>query len=446
MINKKDQQLAFPELAEWVIARTRKAGANDCRVSLSKRRLVEINYRDHKPDVIKEATTQSLYLDVFVNNRHAGQSTPDFRQSTLEGFINDVVESAGIMEEDPFRTLPDPKYYEGKIITDLQLSDPGYNQMTPENRHTMAKTVEDACLSRGGDKVISVETGENDEFSEEYIKSSNGFEGSTKSTYYRVSASMTAQDKGDRHPESYSYAACRYMSDLPSLQEVGTEAAARTLDLMGCKKIPTVTLPIIIENRGASRVLSGLLSPMSGSSIQQKRSFLADKKGKPIGSKLLTIKDDPFLPRGLGSKYYDGDGFPARKRDLLTEGAVNEFLIDWYYSRKLGWEPTSGSISNLIVPPGTRSVEEIIKDLKRCILITGFIGGNSNSTTGDFSVGIIGKMFEKGQFVQNVAEMNIADNHLNFWNKLVEVADDPWIYSQARLPSLVIDNVVVAGI
>jgi PmbA protein len=185
---------------------------------------------------------------------------------------------------------------------------------------------------------------------------------------------------------------------------------------------------------------------MSGSSIQQKRSFLADKKGKNIGSKLFTIKDDPFLPRGLGSRYYDGDGFPAKKRDLLTEGTVNEFLIDWYYSRKLGWEPTSGSISNLIIPPGTRSVEEIIKDLKRCILITGFIGGNSNSTTGDFSVGIIGKMFVKGQFVQNVAEMNIADNHLNFWNKLVEVANDPWIYSQARLPSLVFDNVVVSGI
>jgi predicted Zn-dependent protease len=61
-------------------------------------------------------------------------------------------------------------------------------------------------------------------------------------------------------------------------------------------------------------------------------------------------------------------------------------------------------------------------------------------------VGIIGKLFEKGSFVQNVAEMNIADNHLKFWNKLVEVANDPWIYSQERLPSLVFDDVVVAGI
>jgi PmbA protein len=428
MKNKKDTQINFRELADWVVAQTMKAGTNDCRVSLSKRRLVEINYRDRKPEVIKEATTQNLYLEVFINNRSASQATPDLRQSTLPGFITGVIESAKIMEEDPFRTLPDPKYYEGRTTADLQLSDPDYNQLTPEGRHQMVKIVEEACLQKGGDKVISVEAGEYDETYEEFIKTSNGFEGSSKS------------------PQDYNYIGCRYRSDIPPLEEIGTVAAERTLDLMGGKKIATTKLPVILENRGAARVLGGLLDPMSAGSIQQKRSFLADKKGQKIGSKLFTLYDDPFITRGLGSKYYDGDGFPARKRDIFKEGVVNEFLIDWYYSRKLGWEPTSGSISNIIIPPGTRSVEEIIKDLGRCIYITGYIGGNSNSTTGDFSVGIIGKLYENGQFVQNVAEMNIADNHLNFWNKLVEVANDPWKYSQAVMPSLVFDDVVVAGI
>jgi PmbA protein len=442
----KDQQTDFRELADWVISQTTKAGAQNCRVNLSKRRIVEINYRDRKPEVVKEATTQNLYLEVFTNNRYAAQATPDFRKSTLEGFITGVVGSAGIMEEDPYRTLPDPKYYEGRSTVDLQVYDPDYNLMTPESRHTMAKAVEAACLQEGGEKVISVEAGEYDESYEEFIKTSNGFEGAIQNTYCQVGASMTAQDEGDRRPAGYNYIGCRFGSDLPPLEAVGIEAARRTIDLMGGKKIATTKLPIIIENRGAARVLGGLFDPMSAGSIQQKRSFLADKKGKTIGSKLLTVQDDPFIPRGLGSRYYDSDGFPARNRDLLTEGAVNEFLVDWYYGRKLGWEPTSGSISNIVIPPGSRSVDEIIKDLGRCILITGFIGGNSNSTTGDFSVGVIGKLYDKGQFVQNVAEMNIADNHLNFWNKLVELGNDPWIYSQIRLPSMVFDGVVVAGI
>lgn len=443
---KKDQQQEFRDLAGWVIDQAKQSGANDCKVSISKRRFVEINYRDRKPEVIKEATTQGLYLEVYINNRFAGRSTPDFRKSTLSGFITDLMDNANIMEEDPFRMLPDPKYYAGRASQDLQLADPKQAELTPEERHTMAKAVEDACLQQGGDKVISVEAGEYDETYEEFVQTSNGFEGSVRTTETWAGASMTAQDEGDRRPAGYHWVGCRYRNDLPALQEVGKTAAKRTLDLMGGKKLPTETLPVILENRGAARVLNGLFSPLSGGSIQQKRSFLADKKGQVFASKLLTVQDDPFLPRALGSKLYDSDGFPARKRDLISEGKVNEFLIDWYYSRKLGWEPTSGSISNLIIPPGTRSVDEIIKDLGRCILITDYIGGNSNSTTGDFSVGIIGKLFDKGQFVENVAEMNIADNHLKFWNKLVEVANDPWIYSQARFPSLVIEGVVVAGI
>ena len=86
-----------------------------------------------------------------------------------------------------------------------------------------------------------------------------------------------------------------------------------------------------------------------------------------------------------------------------------------------------------------------MKDLGRGVLINGFIGGNSNSNTGDFSIGITGHLFNNGEIVQAIAEMNIADNHLQFWNKLSEVGNDPWIYGNWQMPSLVFDDVVVSG-
>ena len=446
MKSYRDQQQEFRELTDWVIDQAKAGGAKDCKVGITRTRFVEINYRDRKPETIKEATTQSLNLNIYINNRFAGQSTPDFRKSSLSGFISDVIDNANLVEEDPYRTLPDPSYYNGRNTADLQLADPNQGELTPEQRHTMAKTVEEACLKQGGSKVISVEAGEYDETYEEYVKTSNGFEGTMRTTDTWTGASITLQDEGDRRPNAGYWVGCRYRSDLPSLDEVGIIAANRALNLLGAKKIPTETLPVIIENQVVGNVLGNLLNPLSAGSIQQKRSFLADKKGQSIGSKLLTVQDDPYRVRGLGSRYYDGDGFPARKRDIIKEGVVNEFLVDWYYSRKLGWEPTSGSITNVIVPPGTRGVQEIIKDLGRCILITGFIGGNSNSTTGDFSIGIIGKLFDQGEFVQNVAEMNMAGNHLTFWNKLIELGNDPFKYSQLMSPSLVFDEVVIAGI
>lgn len=443
---KKEKQLSFPELAEWVLDRTLKAGARDCRISLSRRRFVEINYRERKTDTLKEATIRDLNLEVYVDNRYANQSTPDIRLSSLESFITGLIESARVMEEDPFRSLPDPVYYSGRAEADLQKTDPGYDQLSPEERHSIIHKAENACTVKGGDKVISVEAGEYDEKFEEYVRTSNGFEASSHGTAFQLGASMYGQDEGDRRPNGYQYSVATHLADLTAPEQIGTEAAIRTLDLFGAKKIQTTNLPVIIENRAVEVILGFLLSPLSGRNIQQKRSCLADKKGQKIGSKLFTLADDPFISRGLGSRLYDSDGFPTKKRNIFTEGILNDFLIDWYYSRKLECEPTSGSYTNIIIPPGGRNLETIIKDLPKCLLITDFIGGNSNSTTGDFSIGIFGKMYEKGQFRQNIAEMNIADNHLNFWNKLIEVANDPWVNSSVRVPSLVFENVVVSGI
>ncbi|HLN21635.1 MAG TPA: TldD/PmbA family protein [Bacteroidales bacterium] len=443
---KKEKIMTFPELSEWVINRTLKAGASECKVSLSKSRIVEINYREHKPDVLREATTRNLDLEILFNRKYARQSTPDFRMSTLDTFINDLIENAGIMEEDPYRTLPDPELYSGRSTANLDLTDPGYDKLSAEERHEMAMKAENACFEYGGDKIVSVEAAEYDAKSEEYIRTSNGFEGFTEGTGFQVGASMYAQDSGDRRPTGYAYAYGTHKGDLPSPESIGKEAASRTLDQFGAKKVATMTVPVIVENRIAETILGFLLDPLSGRSIQQKRSFLADKKGQKIGSSLFTVSEDPFIPRGIGSKLYDNDGFPTRKRDLFKEGVLNDFMIDWYYSRKLDCTPTSGSITNILVSPGSQDLQSLIKDLPKCLLITGFIGGNSNSTTGDFSIGISGKLYEKGQFRQNVAEMNIADNHLNFWNKLVAVGNDTWTYSNIRIPSLVFDKIVVSGV
>lgn len=433
-------------LAEWSLKVAKAAGADDARVNISGERFVEISYRERKPETIKEAARKNLYIEIFVNNRYSGQSTSDLRRDPLQTFITNAVATTKLLAEDPDRSLTAPELYEGRKEIDLGLLDQQYTALTPEKRHEIVKQIEDTCLTKGGEKVISVTAAEYDNRNESLKLSSNGFEGATESTVYYAGAEMTVQDEGDRRPNGYNYIVARTQAGLPTPEEIGEGAVKRTMDLLGGKKLPTETLPIIVENRVVPRLMGGLLEAMFGWSIQQKRSFLADKKGQQIASEHFTLIDDPFIKGGLGSRLFDGDGIAARKMIMIEKGVLQEFYIDWYRSRKLGWEPTTGGPSNLIIPPGTRSVSEIMKDLGRGIWITGFIGGNSNSTTGDASVGITGHLFENGKPVQAVAEMNIADNHLKFWQRLSEVANDPWIYSSQRTPSLVFTDVVVSGI
>jgi PmbA protein len=434
------------DLAAVAIKTAKAAGADGCSAEITNDRTVEISYRERKPETIKEASTRDLLVKLYVNGRYSAQGTSDLRPEALKTFISNAVATTRLLAEDPFRTLPDPKYYAGRAELDLGLVDPAHAKLTPADRHEWARALEDAALKRGGDKVISATAQVQDSHAEDVLLTSNGFEGSSESTSYVASVQVTAQDAGDRRPMGYSYRVALSRKDLPPAEGVGIEAAERTLAMFGGRKIKTETLPIIVENRNGGRILGALLQAMIGRQVQQKQSFLADKKGQKIGSELLTLVDDPLLPKGLGSRLFDGDGIAARRRTMIEAGVLKEFYVDWYYSRKLGWEPTTGGPSNLVIPPGKRSVKEIMKGLGRGVLVTDFIGGNANSTTGDASMGIIGTLFDEGEPVQAVAEMNIAGNTVEFWSRLVEVGNDPWPYSSMRLPSLVFKDVVVSGV
>lgn len=124
---------------------------------------------------------------------------------------------------------------------------------------------------------------------------------------------------------------------------------------------------------------------------------------------------------------------------------LRQYYIDDYYGKKLGMEPTAGSPSNVVFELGTKSLEEMVKDIKRGILVNDFIGGNSNPTTGDFSYGILGLLIENGAVTRPVNEMNISGNAMDLWAGLVAVGNDPDPYDSVRSPSMLFEGVHFSG-
>ena len=107
--------------------------------------------------------------------------------------------------------------------------------------------------------------------------------------------------------------------------------------------------------------------------------------------------------------------------------------------------PTTGGSSNLIVAPGTRDLDAIVRDVDRAYLVTGWLGGNSDATTGDFSLGLRGHVVERGAIGAPVKEMNITGNLLTLFRGLIEVGSDPYPHSSLRAPTLVFDDVQFSG-
>ena len=86
------------------------------------------------------------------------------------------------------------------------------------------------------------------------------------------------------------------------------------------------------------------------------------------------------------------------------------YLLNLYNARRLNTTPTMGGSSNICIEPSAHSPMDLIRDLPKCIVVEGFLGGNANPITGDFSYGITGRYFEKGEFIQGISEMNISGN------------------------------------
>jgi PmbA protein len=433
------------ELAHWVAQAAKAAGADDAKVDITNSRQVEVEFRDGQLDNLKESTQNSLNLNIYADNKYTGHSTNDLRKDSLGRFVRDAVAMTKFLSEDLFRQLPDPKYYRGMSEVQLDLIDPAYGDVTADQRVAVAKELYELVASKS-DKIISSTAGYYDSFSESVKVHTNGFEGLTAGTSFSVGAEVTIDDGSGGRPSDWDYATCRHRSDLPQAATQAAAAVERALAQIGQTKIESGVRDMVIHNRSAWRPIVSIQGPMGGRAIQQKRSFLDGMVGKKVGSELMTFVDDPFIPRGHNSRHYDDEGMSTRKRTLVDKGVLTEYLIDCYYGRKLEMDPTGGSVSNLVIPPGDKSLEEMIASVENGILVNSFNGGNSNGTTGDYSWGISGMLIENGKIIKPVNEMNISGNLIELWSNLVAVGNDPYPYSSLRRPSLHFANVEFSGI
>lgn len=432
------------DLAQHVIERARHHGADEVDVVVSRGSHVSVNRRDREVEQATEATTQDLVLSITRDQRYTSNSTNDLRPEALDAFIERCVQLSEYLEPDPYRGQADPELCgRGVSEEELDQDDPTWRSYTAADRAAQAEALEEAILAAAPAGMASAAAYVADGRSEVVQVLTNGFADRTAGAWFSAGGSMTLAE-GDKRPESGAYFAARHLADLPSAEAVAREVVDRTTQRLGSRPASSGTYPMLLENRMAGRLLGVLGGPLSGGALHQGRSCLAGKLGEPIASPVLTLHDDPTIPRGLGSQPWMSDCLIARPRPVIEAGVLRSYNIGVYYGRKLDMAPTGGT-SNWVVQPGTRSFAEMAAELDRAIFVTGFLGGNSNSSTGDFSFGIRGLLLERGEVVQSLSEMNVSGNILDLLGSLVEVGNDVWTWSSVRSPTLRFRDVQFSG-
>ncbi|MFT3767371.1 MAG: metallopeptidase TldD-related protein [Minicystis sp.] len=447
---------ALTDLAADVVERARKGGADVAEAIARSGSELSTKVRLGEPELVQEAAYRGLGMRVIKNKRVALTSTSDLTPKGIERFVADALELVEISQEDPFAGPADPNLILKGSYPDLDLYDPKGGEISAAEAIALAKRGEQAA--RDFDPRITNSDGST--FSRTAgafaLVLSGGFRGGYAGSYGSLVVTPVADDEGGKKRRGYHWTAKRFLADLDAPEEVGREAARRTLRKLGARKVPTCEAPVVFDPDAARAILGMMAGCISGGAIWRKSSYLVGREGTRVASDLVTIVDDPLVPRAPGSRPFDGEGLLARKNLVVENGILKTYLCDSYSARKLGRASTGNasrgsgggvgpSSTNFLLLPTSTKAADIVASTKRGLYVTDMMGFGFNAVTGDFSRGASGFWIEDGKLAFPVSEITISLNVDQLWQRIDAVGDDLDQRTATAAPTFRVSAMTIAG-
>jgi len=440
-------------LTERLLQAAQRAGAEAADAIAVAGNSLSIEVRAGALEQAERAEGVDIGLRVLMGRRQACVSSSDTRDETLRTMAERAVAMAREAPEDPYCGLAEPD----QLARDwdagaLDLVDAG---PAPEAADLQRAALEAEAAALAVPGVTKMDAaGATWSSSRIQLAASNGFSGGYGRTSQGIQAVAICGD-GLGMERDYAFESRVHGADLPPAEEVGRRAGTRTAARAGARKPPTGSYPVIYDERVAASLLGHLVSAVNGSMIARGSSWLKDALEQPVLPDGLDLVEDPARPRIAGSRPFDGEGLPTRRRALVADGVLTGWVLDLATGRKLGFAstgnasrgtggPPSPGVSNLALTQGSATRDALMAEMGTGLLVTSLIGSSINPTTGDYSRGASGFWVENGQIVRPVNECTIAGN-LREMLRTLRPANDARPHLSRVVPSLLVEGLVIAG-
>lgn len=165
-------------------------------------------------------------------------------------------------------------------------------------------------------------------------------------------------------------------------------------------------------------------------------------RGERIGTDLVNIAEDPTIEGSYGFYLYDEEGVKARKRMLIKEGKINEFLSNRETAFVLGGHSNGAAraigynrepivrMANSYFCEGDYTKDELIEETQRGIVIESFNEWNIDDTR--FNQRYIGReayLVERGEITTPVRRPVLELTTPGFYSSVEAVAREITLYA-----------------
>lgn len=442
-ITAEQQRLAG--LVSDMLADAHRLGASAAEVAVSRDVGLQVQVRGGDVETVEFNRDGGFGITVYFDRRKASVSSTDTRPEALLLAVRKACEIARHTAADPYAGLPDADRLASQF-PDLSLDHPF--GLTAEEAIALALRCEAAGLASHPQVKKTDSVSFSSHRGVRFYGNSLGFLAGVPSSRHSLSATMIAEDSRGMQRDWW-YTVARDPAELLSAEAVGRRAAERAARRLGARRMRTGAMPVILAPEVARGFLGHLLSAIRGGNLYRKASFLCDSLGQDVLPNWLSLREQPHVPKALGSGTFDDEGVATYEHDIVRDGVLQCYVLSCYSARRLGLQSTgnAGGVHNIAVQSSQplRTPEALAKEMHEGVLITSVMGQGVNLVTGDYSRGASGFYVANGEIQYPVEEITIAGQLPQLLRSVVAMADDAERQSLIWSGSLLVDGFTVAS-
>jgi PmbA protein len=447
-VSERSEQLL--DIADSIVSRA-KAG-EEVEAYVARSRETSVRARKGEVETLEQATSGGVGVRVIVDGKQGFAYVGSLDPTAVASALDDARDNAQHGTPDDANGLARPDGVEPAFTS---VVDDALVDLEPARRVELALAIEAALLA-ADPRVDSATLAEfSDSLGEKAIVTTTGLRVTDRSTGCRALAEALAIDGADRF-EAYAFDSGRRLADV-DIDGTGRLAGERAAALIGAKKPESRRVTIVLDPWMASNLLGVIGSTLTGEAVLKGRSLFADRVGDTVAAAGFTLADDPTDPKATASTY-DGEGLASRRTPLIEAGVLQGFLHASWSARKAKTSSTASATRSymstpsvsaraLSLAPGTLSDDELLRAVGDAVYVQSMSGLHSgvNPVSGDFSVGITGRVVRDGALAEPIREATIASTIQRMLLDVVAVgADVQWIRGTGT-PMLAIEGVSLSG-
>lgn len=422
-------------------------GISEIEIVVSKNTDLEMNYFNGNIETNKISDITKINVHGIYNGKMAYLNIENL-DTPIDEIITRIKNNASFIT-----ASEEVMIYEGsKEYPNIVKNRSDYHEVTMQEKIAMLASIEKKIKEKDK-RIVYIPFIEYEESSNsKQIINSKGLNISKGSEYCVVAVQAVAKEN-DETQSGFKVVAKKNFDEL-NPENIINEVVEKAVSMFNAKPIESGNYEIVVENEAMRDLFSTFESIFTGEAALKKITPLLGKENEKIMSELISIEDMPLKDDALVRAPFDDEGVACYNKTVVEKGVFKGMLHNLKTGKAFNTTSTGNGFSrsvggcNLFIKEGNTSKEDMIKSVKKGLLLTGFDGLHAgvNAISGDYSLKTYGFLIENGKIIKPVSLIVVSGNFLKMMNDVEMVGSDLLLdHESIGAPSIKFKSLSISG-